>query len=253
MTTMDESRTPQKGQQHSYKVNPPVPVGCEIEWSINGQNAGQGATIGGLKVVGFGGTGEMSVEVTDDVSKTTVTAVIRCPGAPPDIVGPMHVGSGHWPPNPVPQEIVPPHPHKPPDLPMIPAGAIQQAKGGAIILVLAYGLIYAGDALIQVIHPDPSFKPIDANFCTYYVFDKEMKAGERARIVIDNNEHPASGPGAVEIFVTPPGGRFPPAGNPAPRTTFGGDGESTVSGPGIVTVHLKTQTPPPRIRVWIES
>jgi hypothetical protein len=251
---MDESHKPEKGHQHSYKVNPSVPVGCEIQWSINGQNAGQGASIGGLKVVGFGGTGEMSVEVTDDVSKTTVTAVIRCPGAPPDIVGPMQVGSGHWaPPVPPPTEGVSEHTHQPPQLPPIPAGAFKAAGPGALGIFIIYGLIYAADALIQVVDPDPTFDPILAKFCTYYQFNKEIPDGGRARIIIEDNEHSASGPGGVEIFVTPSGGPVPPAGNPAPRTSFGGNGETTVNGPGVLTVHLKTQTPPPRIRVWIES
>jgi hypothetical protein len=253
MTTMDESRTPKKGQQHSYKINPPVPVGCEMQWQINGQNAGVGATIGGLNVVGIGGGGEMSVEVTGDVNNTTVTAVVRCPGAPPDVVGPMQVGSSHWPP-PLPQtQPVSEQFHKPPQLPKIPPAALGAAGPGALSIFIIYGLIYGVDALIQLVDPDPTFDPIHAQYCTYYQFEKNIPDSGRAKIIIEDNEHPASGPGAVDIFVTPLGAPPPPAGNPAPRTSFGGNGETTVSGPGVLTIHLKTQTPPPRIRVWIET
>lgn len=96
MTTMQESRPPQPGQQHSYKLNPPTPVGCEVQWMINDQPVNLDSELGGLDVKGFGASGEMTVEVTGDISSTTVTAVIICPGRPPDTVGPMPVGTGNW-------------------------------------------------------------------------------------------------------------------------------------------------------------
>lgn len=98
MPTLTESRPPQLHQQHSYRMNPPTPVGCEVVWSINGENVALGSTVGGLSVKGFGASGEMTVEVEGDVSNTEVTATLRCPGAQPDPAGPMAVGTGAWPP-----------------------------------------------------------------------------------------------------------------------------------------------------------
>lgn len=98
MASLSESRPPALHRQHSYKLTPPTPVGCEVTWSINGQNVTLGSSVGGLSVKGLGAAGEMTVEVEDDVSQTEVTATIRCPGAAPQAVGPMPVGSGSWPP-----------------------------------------------------------------------------------------------------------------------------------------------------------
>lgn len=99
MPTLTESRTPALHQQHSYKMNPPTPVGCEVIWSINGQNVGVGSNVGGLSVKGFAASGEMTVEVEGDISNTEVSARLTCPGVAPDIVvGPMPVGAGVWPP-----------------------------------------------------------------------------------------------------------------------------------------------------------
>jgi hypothetical protein len=98
MTTMTESRPPQAGQQLTYILNPPLGIGCEVQWAINGQNVTLRSDVGGLKVGGFSGAGQMTVQVDGDVSQTTVTATIMCPGKPKDVVGPMEVGSATWPP-----------------------------------------------------------------------------------------------------------------------------------------------------------
>lgn len=98
MPTLQESRTPELHKQHSYKLLPPRPVGCELIWSINGQNVTVGSSVGGLSVKGIGASGEMTVEVEDDIDNTEVTATLICPGLAPAVVGPMPVGSGVWPP-----------------------------------------------------------------------------------------------------------------------------------------------------------
>lgn len=96
MASLEESRPPRPGQQHSYKLNPPTPVGCEVQWMINDRLVTVSSEVGGLKVQGLGASGEITVEVTGDTSTTTVTATIICPGQPPNPVGPMLVGSGTW-------------------------------------------------------------------------------------------------------------------------------------------------------------
>jgi hypothetical protein len=108
-----------------------------------------------------------------------------------------------------------------------------------VLVFAAYGLVCAADALWQLIDPDPDFSPINASFCKYYHFTTPIQSGKRARIEIDNNEEPGPKYGAVDIYVTPPGNPLPPAGNPAPRTTYCGNGETTVNGPGTLTIHLK--------------
>lgn len=79
MATVTQSRPPVMGQDHSYTINPAPGVGCEVVWSINGQAVGVGSKVGGLKVEGIGASGTLSVEVTGDISKTRVSAVINCP------------------------------------------------------------------------------------------------------------------------------------------------------------------------------
>lgn len=97
MPTLTESRTPALHQQHSYKMNPPTPVGCEVSWSINGKNVTVGSNVGGLSVKGFAASGEMTVEVEGDTSNTEVSVRLLCPGVAPAIAGPMAVGAGVWP------------------------------------------------------------------------------------------------------------------------------------------------------------
>ena len=94
MADLTQSRPPQLGEQHSYTLNPQPGVGCEVVWSIDGQAVGVGDEAGGLKVVGIGASGTITVEVTDDTSDTEISAVIECPGVPPDPTGAFDVGGG---------------------------------------------------------------------------------------------------------------------------------------------------------------
>jgi len=156
----------------------------------------------------------------------------------------------------VPKRIdVPRHVHDAPQLPKaikkVPPVVFALNPGALILLVLGYGLVCAGDALIQVIDPAVSYDAIQPEFCTYYDYKPGIPAGKRARIKIEGNQT-TTPVGAVEIFVTPPAGVLPAAGDD-PRTTFGGDGDTSVRGPGVLTIHLKTNTPPPKIEVWIED
>ncbi len=65
---------------------------CEIVWMINDQAVSLRDEIGGLKIVGIGGGGVLTVEVIDDVSQTSVSASILCPPVAPLVVGPLSVG-----------------------------------------------------------------------------------------------------------------------------------------------------------------
>lgn len=47
MTTMKESRSPQAGQQCTYILNPPLGIGCEVQWAINDENAALVQTLAG--------------------------------------------------------------------------------------------------------------------------------------------------------------------------------------------------------------
>ena len=89
-------------------------------------------------------------------------------------------------------------------------------------------------------------------YCRYLTFDPIIPAGKKVKILIEENEKTRP-VGAVEIFVTPLGG-FNPATNGAkppgePKITFGGNGTTDYPGPGILTIHLKNDTPPPNITV----
>lgn len=99
MTTLRESRPPLLGRQHSYKLVPAPAPGCEVRWLIDGEDVTVDSEVGGLEVKGIGASGEITVEVTDDTSDTSVTAVITC-GANREVVGPMLVGTGEWTPPP---------------------------------------------------------------------------------------------------------------------------------------------------------
>lgn len=94
MATITQSRPPQKGQQHSYSLNPQPGAGCEVTWSIDGQPVSVGSEVGGIRVVGIGASGTMTVEVTGGTGGTKVSAEIHCPGIPPDQAGPIDVGGG---------------------------------------------------------------------------------------------------------------------------------------------------------------
>jgi hypothetical protein len=96
MPKLNESRPPVQGQQHTYSLDPPTDVGCEVSWFIDGQPVGLGSKVGGLEVKGFGAAGTMTVEVTGSYHDTMVTAKIRCPEKPLVTVGPMLVGTHTW-------------------------------------------------------------------------------------------------------------------------------------------------------------
>lgn len=94
-------------------------------------------------------------------------------------------------------------------------------------------------------------------FCKYLTFKPAIPAGKRARIRVEDNETERPVYGAVEMFVTPEGswnpatdGSTPPG---SPRVTFGGDGHTTVNGPGVLTLHLKTNTRGPKVTVTTED
>ena len=96
MPSLTESRPPAQGQQHSYTMSPPPRPGCEVVWMIDGQAVSLHDEVGGLKVVGIGASGTITVEVTGDISGTRVSARVDCPNEAPVTFGPMAVGSGTW-------------------------------------------------------------------------------------------------------------------------------------------------------------
>lgn len=92
MASIRQSRPPKHGQQHSYSLDPPPGPGCEVTWSIKGQSVTVGSEVGGIRVVGIGASGTMTVEVTGNTDGTTVSAVINCPNKQPESAGPVFVG-----------------------------------------------------------------------------------------------------------------------------------------------------------------
>jgi hypothetical protein len=144
------------------------------------------------------------------------------------------------------------HVHRPP---VIPGSKFVGDPGDpweAIASLIQDGIVEPIDKLIQKLSPDPDYVLTASPFCKYFTFKGALPKGFRMRVEINGNEHPGPTYGAVEVYMTPVGAPLPPKGNPAPRTTFGGNGETAVNGPGVVTVHLKTKTLAPRIRAWIE-
>jgi hypothetical protein len=147
---------------------------------------------------------------------------------------------------------VPKHVHTPPEIPDSAFVGDPDTPWKAIASILQDTVVEPVDRLVQHFLPDETYA-VSAEFCQYYWLKEPVPAGMRARVEINGNEDHGPTYGAVEIFVTPVGGPLPPAGNPNARTTFGGNGETTVNGPGVITIHLKTNTPAPKIRVWIEQ
>lgn len=96
MRTMTESRPPAPGQQHSYEIDPPAGSGCEAIWMIDGEPVTVHSEEGGLRVLGVGGSGVLTVEVIGDVATTKVSVRIDCPDLTSVSYGPMVVGSGRW-------------------------------------------------------------------------------------------------------------------------------------------------------------
>jgi hypothetical protein len=96
MAKITESRPPVMGQQHSYSIDPPPGLGCRVTFLINGQAVTIRDEVGGLRVVGFGAAGSMTVEVVGGFIGTTVTARIDCPEVPSSTAGPLEVGSGSF-------------------------------------------------------------------------------------------------------------------------------------------------------------
>jgi hypothetical protein len=96
MAKIFESRPPVLGQQHTYTITPGPDPGCRVTFLINRQPVNIRDEVGGLKVVGFGAAGSMTVEVTGNVAGTTVEGQIDCPERPGIHAGPIVVGSGSY-------------------------------------------------------------------------------------------------------------------------------------------------------------
>jgi hypothetical protein len=109
--------------------------------------------------------------------------------------------------------------------------------GSSVILVL--------DVVWQAIFPHERWEA-ELQYCHYYRIGPIPK-GKHARIKISGNEARAPNYGAVELFVTPQGQPLPPGPNISPRSTFGGDGETSVYGGagGTLTLHQAKQFPVP--------
>ena len=96
MAKISESRPPVLGQQHTYTITPGPDPGCRVTFLINGQPVTLRDEVGGLKVVGFGAAGTMTVEVTGNFKGTTVEGLIDCPERPTIHAGPIVVGGGSF-------------------------------------------------------------------------------------------------------------------------------------------------------------
>ena len=96
MIVITESRQPQPGQQHSYTMHPPPRPGCKVYWFINRKNVTVHDETGGLKVVGIGASGTITVEVTGDFEETVIHVMMICEGQEenPELGGPLTVGRG---------------------------------------------------------------------------------------------------------------------------------------------------------------
>lgn len=93
--------------------------------------------------------------------------------------------------------------------------------------------------------------------CNYMTFDPEIPKGKRAVIDVEGNEQ-SKNPryGAIDVYVSP--GWTPTKQNEKPpsdpKFTFGGDGGCWVSGPGRLTIHLRTDIiPAPKVTIRIED
>lgn len=125
MTSIVQSRPPAPGREHSYRLEGIPNNACEVQWLINGEPATIGTDQGGLRVEGFGRF-EIHVQLDgdlDDLSTTTISAIVDCPGLPREQVS-FHAGLGTelgppLPPAPEPQPPAPDPPDAaPPDDPV---------------------------------------------------------------------------------------------------------------------------------------
>src|SRR5262245_13228718 len=133
--------------------------------------------------------------------------------------------------------------------------AIPEAKPESPLPGWLAAIPVIGDLIAVVVaiftHEDGRLFETDLVYCTYYRIDMQLPPGKKAKIEIDDNQSPATG--AVQIFFFPPPIVWPPAQPPAgsPRITFGGNGSTTIEGPGYLVFHLNTdkQGLKPHIRV----
>lgn len=93
MPIIKESRTPRLGQQHSYSLSPPPADDCEVIWKINGQVVSLRDETGGLRILGIGASGVVSVEVIGDISDSSISAEIHCSDLDPLIIPSMAIGA----------------------------------------------------------------------------------------------------------------------------------------------------------------
>lgn len=92
-------------------------------------------------------------------------------------------------------------------------------------------------------------------YCRYFYVVPMIPKGMRAIVTIEDDENPT---GIVEVFVTSLNDFSDPTkANPrppgTPKTTMNGNGTTSVVGPGMLTLHLANNRPPPRIRVEFEN